>query len=72
MKDKKHEGTVCWFDSKKGYGFISREKENDLFVHYSDIVSEGYKALKKGQRVSFGIGVNNRNDPKATEVIVID
>ncbi len=41
-------GTVKWFDSKKGYGFISQQQGPDLFVHYSDIEGDGYKSLKDG------------------------
>jgi len=46
------EGTVKWFDAKKGYGFISGDSGEDLFVHYSGIVSEGFKTLEEGQRIS--------------------
>ena len=48
-------GTVKWFDSKKGYGFIELEGNDDIFVHYSDILDEGYKLLKDGQKVEFEI-----------------
>jgi len=50
------EGTVKWFDNKKGYGFIQQDNsEEDVFVHYSDIEVEGFKTLKEGQRVSFEV-----------------
>lgn len=73
MEREKLIGRVVWFDPKKlKYGFISREGEKDIFVHYSDIAMEGYKTLKKDQKVSFLIGTNNAGSPKAIEVTVID
>jgi CspA family cold shock protein len=67
-------GTVIWFDSKKGYGFIEWSKDGvkqkDLFCHYSDIVAEGFKTLAKGQKVSFSLGLNKRDQPKAAEIKV--
>ena len=48
------EGTVKWFDEKKGYGFITAE-EKDYFVFYTSIQAEGFKTLKEGQNVSFDI-----------------
>ena len=71
MQEEKYIGRVCWFDAKLGYGFISRPDENDLFVHWSDITCEGFKTLKKGQEVAFSIGLNNRKQPKATEVVLL-
>jgi len=54
------QGTVKWFDSKKGYGFISESESNDedkdYFVHFSEIKSDGFKTLNEGQKVSFDIG----------------
>lgn len=49
-------GTVKWFNSSKGYGFISREEGDDIFVHYNAIVSEGYKSLDEGDKVEFEVG----------------
>lgn len=69
----KHTGTVVWFSNTLNYGFITREGEKDLFVHWSDISQEkGYKTLKKGQIVSFSIGLNHRQEPKAIDVVVVD
>ena len=52
MSDEKIKGKVKWFDSKKGYGFIESEGEKDIFVHFSEIIQEGYKALKDGEEVA--------------------
>jgi CspA family cold shock protein len=71
MQGEKYIGKVVWFDSRLGYGFISRSGECDLFVHWSDIESEGFKTLKKGQEVAYSIGLNNRKQPKAVEVAVV-
>jgi len=46
-------GKVKWFDTKKGFGFIENEEQTDVFVHYSDIESEGFKNLTRGDSVSF-------------------
>jgi CspA family cold shock protein len=49
------QGTVKWFNNEKGYGFISRESGPDVFVHYTSILSEGYRSLNEGDRVSFEV-----------------
>lgn len=54
MSDRK-EGTVKWFNSSKGFGFISQENGDDVFVHFQSIVSDGYKTLDEGQRVEFSV-----------------
>ena len=58
------QGTVKWFDSKKGYGFISEAESNDddkdYFVHFSEIKSDGFKTLNEGQKVSFDIGESTK------------
>ena len=48
-------GTVKWFNSGKGYGFIERESGDDIFVHYSAILGDGYRSLEEGQRVEFAV-----------------
>lgn len=48
-------GTVKWFNAAKGYGFIQRDQGEDIFVHYSEIVGEGYRSLDEGQRVEFTV-----------------
>jgi CspA family cold shock protein len=49
------QGTVKWFNGGKGYGFISREGGDDVFVHFSAIQGEGYRNLEEGQKVEFSI-----------------
>ena len=46
-------GTVKWFHNIKGYGFINSDSEEEIFVHYSEINSEGFKKLKRGEKVEF-------------------
>ncbi len=48
-------GTVKWFNSAKGYGFISRENGDDVFVHYQSIVGDGYRSLEEGDKVEFDV-----------------
>lgn len=62
-------GTVKWFNSSKGYGFISREGGEDVFVHYQSIVGEGYRTLEEGQTVEFTVGQGQKG-PQAQEVKV--
>lgn len=72
MSENKHEGLVIWFDNKAGFGFIEWENPKDMFVHFSDICCEGFKTLKKGQKVVFGVGENNKGQPKAVDVRVVE
>ena len=51
----KEQGTVKWFNTSKGYGFIGRESGYDVFVHFSAIQGEGYRSLKEGEKVSFDV-----------------
>ena len=53
-------GTVKWFNNQKGYGFISDENGNDVFVHYSGLDMEGYKTLEEGQAVEFDVVDRNK------------
>jgi len=55
-------GTVKFFNSEKGFGFISREGGDDVFVHYSNIDGSGYRSLEEGQRVEFEIGPGRKGD----------
>ena len=63
-------GTVKWFNSEKGYGFIKTEEGKDVFVHFSAIVADGFKSLEEGQNVSFDIEEGNRG-PQASNVVVL-
>jgi len=60
-------GTVKWFNAEKGYGFISVEGEDDVFVHYSAIQSEGFKTLEEGQEVEFEV-TDGARGPQAANV----
>ena len=61
-------GTVKWFDTTKGYGFLSTEDGEDVFVHYSSISSEGFKTLEEGEQVEFEI-VQGEKGSQATNVV---
>jgi cold shock protein len=60
-------GTVKFFNNEKGYGFIARDGAEDVFVHFSNIVGEGYKSLEEGQAVEFEVGPG-RKGPEALNV----
>ncbi|MGA0878422.1 MAG: cold-shock protein [Ilumatobacteraceae bacterium] len=64
-------GTVKFFNAEKGYGFISREDGPDVFVHFSQIQSSGYKTLQEGQKVEFEIGPGRKGD-EARDVRALD
>jgi CspA family cold shock protein len=55
-------GTIKWFNSEKGYGFIQREGEADVFVHYSAIQMNGYRTLEEGQPVEFELEKGPKGD----------
>ena len=63
-------GIVKFFDAQKGYGFISREGGEDVFVHYSNIAGSGYRSLEQGQQVEFEVGPGRKGD-EAQNVRVI-
>lgn len=65
---EKVQGTVKWFDSVKGFGFIEREGGKDVFVHHSAILAEGYRNLEEGQRVEFEV-TEGPKGPQAQNVI---
>ena len=69
-EQKMKQGTVKWFNGKKGYGFISDEEGNDVFVHFSGIVMDGFKSLDEGQKVKFEV-TDGEKGPQATDVTVI-
>lgn len=56
------QGKVKWFSPPKGFGFIVGDNNNEYFVHYSSIISDGFKTLRKGQEVSFSVGKNDRGE----------
>ncbi len=60
-------GTVKWFNNQKGYGFISDESGQDVFVHYSGLNMEGFKSLDEGQEVEFEV-IQGEKGPQATNV----
>jgi len=64
------QGTVKWFNAEKGFGFISVEGEDDVFVHFSAINADGYKTLEEGQKVEFDV-VDGTKGPQASNVVVI-
>jgi cold shock protein len=63
-------GTVKFFNAEKGFGFISREQGDDVFVHFSNIQGEGYKSLDEGQRVEFDVAPGRKGE-EAQNVRVI-
>lgn len=64
-------GQVKWFDSKKGYGFITGENGREIFVHFSGIASDGFKSLNEGQAVEFEVGTGSKGE-QAVNVIVVE
>lgn len=62
-------GTVKWFNSTKGFGFIERESDDDVFVHYSEINADGFRTLEEGERVEFTV-VEAEKGPQAQNVVV--
>ncbi|HJN02707.1 MAG: cold-shock protein [Nitrospinota bacterium] len=63
-------GTVKWFNGSKGYGFISRDEGNDIFVHFSAIGGDGYRSLEEGQKVEFVV-TEGQKGPQAQDVTVV-
>ena len=55
-------GTVKFFNNEKGYGFISQDEGEDIFVHYSNISGEGYRSLDEGQTVEFEVGPGRKGE----------
>ena len=61
-------GTVKWFNAEKGYGFITGEDGNEVFVHFSEIQGDGFKTLDEGQKVEYEVTEGNRG-PQASNVV---
>ena len=63
-------GTVKFFNAEKGYGFISREQGEDVFVHYSNIEGRGYRSLEEGQKVEFDVAPGRKGE-EAQNVLAV-
>ena len=63
-------GTVKFFNAEKGYGFISRESGDDVFVHFSNITGTGYKTLDEGQQVEFDIAPGRKGDAAQNDRVI--
>ena len=64
------QGTVTWFEADKGYGFVASDDGSDVYVHYSQIVSDGRRVLEPGQRVEFDVSQGERG-PQADNLRVV-
>ena len=71
MSQERMQGTVKWFNAEKGYGFISQENGDDLFVHYSEIQGAGYRTLDEGSRVEFLV-TEGRKGMQASAVTLLE
>jgi len=67
---EKEQGTVKWFNGSKGYGFIERDSGEDIFVHYTAIMMEGFRTLDEGMRVEFIVTEGDKG-PQAQEVVPV-
>ena len=63
-------GTVKWFNSEKGFGFITADDGKDVFAHYSQINSNGFKTLEEGQKVTFDLAQGSKG-PQAENIVVV-
>ena len=64
-------GVVKWFNSSKGYGFITRDQGGDVFVHYSSIRGKGYRSLEEGSKVEFSV-IEGEKGPQAHDVTMVE
>jgi len=69
-RNKMLKGKVKWFDAKKGYGFISQDDGNDVFVHFSALNMDGFRTLEEGQEVEFEVQ-NGTKGPQAANVSIL-
>ena len=67
---EKEQGTVKWFNGSKGYGFIERDSGEDVFVHYTAIIADGFRNLDEGQRVEFVV-TEGAKGPQAQDVVAL-
>ena len=67
----REKGTVKWFNASKGFGFIQRDKGEDVFVHFKSIIGDGYRTLAEGQRVEFTV-TQGQKGLQAESVTVVD
>jgi superfamily II DNA/RNA helicase/cold shock CspA family protein len=65
-------GTIKWFDTRKGFGFIEREGASDVFVHFSAIEGDGYRQLEEGQQVEFEVGPGRRGEQARRVRVLVD
>jgi CspA family cold shock protein len=65
-----YEGVVRWFNNAKGYGFLGRDADKDVFVHYSAIQNDGFKGLKEGDKVTYDV-IQGDKGPQADMVTVL-
>jgi CspA family cold shock protein len=65
---KKEVGTVKWFNDSKGYGFITRDEGNDLFVHHNSIIADGFKTLKENAKVEFDVVKTDKGEAAANVI----
>ena len=65
-----NKGTVKWFNSEKGFGFITSEEGKDLFVHFSEIQKDGFKTLEEGEKVTFDVKEGQKG-PQAANVVTV-
>lgn len=68
---ERENGRVKWFNAEKGYGFITQENGQDVFVHFSAIGGEGYRTLNEGQKVEFSV-IENERGMQARDVIIVE
>lgn len=67
---EKEQGTVKWFNGSKGFGFIERDSGEDVFVHFSAILTDGFRTLNEGQRVEFTVTQGDKG-PQAQDVVTL-
>jgi len=63
-------GTVKWFNETKGFGFIATDEGKDIFAHFTDIQTQGFKVLLEGQRVEFTV-VQGKKGPQASNIVIL-